>query len=328
MIELGAIASATTNLTSGGTASADRVDLSFSPYPGKNGADTGTATMSFGDFLDMINPLQHIPVISSLYRAATGDTISPVARIAGDALYGGIMGVASAGLSALGAIGDEVLTAADGGKSAAATVVASLFGDSNKRPDTQLASATPAPPATPAQTQLAGAQAPQPQQVLVPQTPAFSAATPQQAAIPAGLPPVSMPLLAANKGMGLGIPLNRSKLPYGGVMDPTLMQNAQQNQALALALASGANNMQAQRLLRDSRFAVGTPATPPAEAATPPTRTTATAASSVPQIRATPQTQAALQNLITQLQANKSLNLYRNTAQMTPVPGSAVDFTN
>ncbi len=32
---------------------------------------------SFDDFLDIINPLQHLPVISTIYRAITHDTINP-----------------------------------------------------------------------------------------------------------------------------------------------------------------------------------------------------------------------------------------------------------
>lgn len=47
-----------------------------------------------GAILDIINPLQHIPVISTIYRNITGDEISPVARVAGDALYGGPIGAA------------------------------------------------------------------------------------------------------------------------------------------------------------------------------------------------------------------------------------------
>lgn len=45
--------------------------------------------------IDIINPLQHIPVISTMYRHITGDEISPVARIAGGALFGGPVGLAA-----------------------------------------------------------------------------------------------------------------------------------------------------------------------------------------------------------------------------------------
>ena len=51
--------------------------------------------LTFWDFLDIINPLQHIPGISSLYRAVTGDEIGSVAKIAGGTLFGGPLGAAS-----------------------------------------------------------------------------------------------------------------------------------------------------------------------------------------------------------------------------------------
>ena len=51
--------------------------------------------LTFWDFLDIINPLQHIPGISFLYRAVTGDEIGSVAKIAGGTLFGGPLGAAS-----------------------------------------------------------------------------------------------------------------------------------------------------------------------------------------------------------------------------------------
>jgi hypothetical protein len=48
---------------------------------------------SFADLLDVINPLQHIPGVSNIYQAITGDTISSGAKIAGDALFGGPIGL-------------------------------------------------------------------------------------------------------------------------------------------------------------------------------------------------------------------------------------------
>jgi hypothetical protein len=53
---------------------------------------------SFSDFLDAINPLQHIPVISTMYRQLTGDDMGYMSRIAGDTLYGGIFGSIISGL--------------------------------------------------------------------------------------------------------------------------------------------------------------------------------------------------------------------------------------
>ena len=43
----------------------------------------GQDGMTFLDFLDIINPLQHIPLVSTIYRKITGDTIDPASRIAG-----------------------------------------------------------------------------------------------------------------------------------------------------------------------------------------------------------------------------------------------------
>jgi hypothetical protein len=49
--------------------------------------------LSFWDLLDIVNPLQHIPVVGSVYRAITGDEIAAPARIAGGMLYGGVVGL-------------------------------------------------------------------------------------------------------------------------------------------------------------------------------------------------------------------------------------------
>ena len=88
----------------------------------QNARAKGEATNagSFADLVDTINPLQHIPVVSSIYRELTGDQISNQARIAGGALYGGAIGfVASMVNSAI-----DVATGEDIG----AHVMASLFG--------------------------------------------------------------------------------------------------------------------------------------------------------------------------------------------------------
>lgn len=55
----------------------------------------GEDGFGFDDFLDIINPLQHIPVISNLYRKFTGDELSPGARMIGGGIFGGGVGLAS-----------------------------------------------------------------------------------------------------------------------------------------------------------------------------------------------------------------------------------------
>jgi hypothetical protein len=90
------------------------------------GAATASAQagegFSFGDFLDIVNPLQHIPVVSAIYRAVTGDTIGEGEKIAGDTLYGGIWGFVSS-------LADTAFKAATGDYFGD-TVLAALTGDS------------------------------------------------------------------------------------------------------------------------------------------------------------------------------------------------------
>jgi hypothetical protein len=82
----------------------------------------GQKGFQFHDLLDAINPLQHLPVISTIYRWITGDTIGNIPRIVGDAIYGGVPGFVS------GLFG--VLLKEETGKDVGEHVVATLFGDS------------------------------------------------------------------------------------------------------------------------------------------------------------------------------------------------------
>jgi len=83
-----------------------------------------TDDFSFWDVLDIINPLQHIPVLSNIYREISGDIISPVAKIVGSTLFGGPIGggIAIASEIAKNAMGDgkskEVQVAAASEKAA------------------------------------------------------------------------------------------------------------------------------------------------------------------------------------------------------------------
>lgn len=49
----------------------------------------------FGDLIDMVNPLHHIPIVGSIYREITGDEIKPVGKIIGGGIFGGGVGAAS-----------------------------------------------------------------------------------------------------------------------------------------------------------------------------------------------------------------------------------------
>ncbi len=47
---------------------------------------------SFKDVIDTINPLQHLPVVSAIYREITGDEPGAASRLVGAGLYGGPIG--------------------------------------------------------------------------------------------------------------------------------------------------------------------------------------------------------------------------------------------
>lgn len=68
---------------------------SAAPVPPSRSKDSEPATekeWSMDDVFDVINPLQHIPIVSMAYRSLTGDTIGAIGNILGGALYGGPIG--------------------------------------------------------------------------------------------------------------------------------------------------------------------------------------------------------------------------------------------
>jgi len=103
----------------------------------------------FWNLLDVINPLQHIPVISTIYRAITGDEITPAAKLAGGALFGGPIGA----LAAIAGIAVEETTGRDVGEYLASVIT----GNDNAAPPPgqalQQAQLNLAPPAQTQQTQ-------------------------------------------------------------------------------------------------------------------------------------------------------------------------------
>jgi hypothetical protein len=98
---------------------------------------------SFHDILDIVNPLQHLPIIGSVYRWLTGDRPGAVAQIAGDALYGGPIG------AAVGFVGTALED--NSGRDVGERVLTAMFGAGDKNGATAVASApAPATSATPA----------------------------------------------------------------------------------------------------------------------------------------------------------------------------------
>ena len=57
--------------------------------------------LGFGDLLDALNPLQHLPIVGMVYRELTGDIPHPAARVIGGAIFGGASGMFSGVLNAI-----------------------------------------------------------------------------------------------------------------------------------------------------------------------------------------------------------------------------------
>ena len=74
-------------------------------------------SFGFADFLDIINPLQHIPIVATLYRKMSGDEIAIAPRVIGGALWGRLGGFVAGAVNSLSVwltgkdIGDHVYAA-------------------------------------------------------------------------------------------------------------------------------------------------------------------------------------------------------------------------
>jgi hypothetical protein len=84
-------------IASPGPAGAKPASVLAQSAPGVPSSATGTAGAQphegfFHHLWNVVNPLQHVPVIGTIYRAITGEHLDAVEKIAGDSLYGGIWG--------------------------------------------------------------------------------------------------------------------------------------------------------------------------------------------------------------------------------------------
>ena len=101
--------------------------VAYAPAPAASASATGKSDTGFSlhtafhDLLDIVNPLQHLPIVGTLYRAITGDTIGTMEKIAGDTLYGGVWGAVSS-------VADAAFEAVTG-KDFGATMLALVTGD-------------------------------------------------------------------------------------------------------------------------------------------------------------------------------------------------------
>ena len=145
----------------------------------------GEDGFDLGDLLDVINPLQHIPVISSIYRSLTGDEISPAARLAGGTLYGGPVGLVSAFVS--GIVEDTANTTLGD------IVVAAFTGEDETEVAAQPASISPAA-GTPASAPIAASAMAAPMPIPLPAMLAQSNLPAQTSRTPASFDPIAAAL--------------------------------------------------------------------------------------------------------------------------------------
>lgn len=83
-------------------------DMNYAPQAANTPADAvrpdlayadEESAFGFGDLLDIINPLQHLPVIGTIYRKFSGDTLKPLSNIVGGAIFGGPIGAVSSAVN-------------------------------------------------------------------------------------------------------------------------------------------------------------------------------------------------------------------------------------
>lgn len=126
--------------------------------------------LTFDDLVDIVNPLQHLPIVGTLYRHFAHDPIKPLPKMAGDALYGGWMGLASS----VADYAFEKIT----GKNFGDTVLAMVTGDDSAAQKPAMIAAGKPPPAAAPATKLAS----------TPTAPVSKAPTVIAAATPAASP--------------------------------------------------------------------------------------------------------------------------------------------
>jgi hypothetical protein len=245
---------------------------SFHPFsPPAGGTDSSPRarawkgdSFSFRDFLDIINPLQHLPVVSTVYRWLTGDTIGAVPRMIGDGLFGGPVGFVSGFINATVQqktgkdLGEQAIVALGGNTGAPAAdakTVAAKETPQEAGPPLSGSAAPPAAAATAAaETVVASAAPVQSSRAVaaVPAGPAEAAgprAAPTLAAAPGPADPRGLFLarqnmlhrqLAANDGALPGRALSNRVVPLQGIAVPAgLLQPSAPSAAARIARPAG-----------------------------------------------------------------------------------------
>ena len=196
--------------------------------------------MTFGDVLDIVNPLQHIPIVSTIYRMATEDSIGVGSRILGGALFGGPLGVLVTGLTAIveeisgGSVEEHVASLWNTvieEKEAASQLAAT--GQNDPAPagprhiedDFAVAANPPVPPAVKTKPMGRGGQIPVVDNIALPQTTDPTRLSPR----PLARPPVTVsPMTAVHR--------IRSKPVHSRQAQPTNTDRAAESQRIAKAI--------------------------------------------------------------------------------------------
>lgn len=185
-------------------------------------AGTDSGSSFWDDVLDVVNPLQHLPVVSTIYRAVTGDKIGDLEKVAGDTLYGGPLGL----VSSLADLAFEKITGKDFGD----TVMA-FVGLDGKDDDTTALAANTSKSET--KTQIAATPTP-----LVANAAPIQLASTTPRIVPAASPPIVPGLADATRNMTA--PTSTSSVVDISANTDALLQ--------ALARNGVTGNLQAQAL--------------------------------------------------------------------------------
>lgn len=184
----------------------------------------GEDGFSFGDLIDIVNPLQHIPVVSSIYRAITGDEISTGARLIGGGLLSGGLIAGAAGF--MMEIGNSVM-AQETGKDIGDTVFSALTGSGKEGQAQQEVRLAQAETAAPDSAFLLGKDTPLPAVLPEAVSSGLAAATPAQRAAEA---------LAQTPISEISRQENRAQLPAYNQYKRTQMLDQMNQRALKILL--------------------------------------------------------------------------------------------
>jgi hypothetical protein len=185
---------------------------------------------SFGDLLDLVNPLHHIPVVGTIYRALTGDQIGNLPRLVGSFALGGPLGLAGGMVS----VAVKDMTGRDPGEHVAALVGLEPAAAPVVLAEQPAAPSSPGPPppaaAAPAAPEPVAAAAPKPLPVVPDHPPIPLARTPRISLPEAGVADATQNFLAqqgaatyqpgATSGRGAPVALQSTLLPRARAVAP------------------------------------------------------------------------------------------------------------